>query len=79
MRPTQSRWRRLLGALLLLSACSGSQPEAVVQPPVTPAVVNAFLQEMLDGRLTGGCTTASGWEPGKMRPNRPCKMKVNTS
>ncbi len=49
MRSTQSRWRRLLGALLLLSACSGPQPEAAVQPPVTPAEVNVFLQEMLDG------------------------------
>ena len=49
MRPTQSRWRCLLGALLLLSACSGSQPEAAVQPPVTPAEVNTFLQEMLGG------------------------------
>ena len=46
-RPTQPRWRCLLGALLLLSACSGSE-QVAVQRPVTPAEVNAFLEEVLD-------------------------------
>ena len=49
MRLTPSRWGLLLGALLLVNACSGSQPEAVVQRSVTPAEVNAFLQEVIDG------------------------------
>lgn len=47
-RLTPFRYRCLLGALLLLSACSGSRSEAVVERPVTLADVNAFLQEMLD-------------------------------
>ncbi len=46
-RLTHPRWRCLLGALLLLSACSGSA-QLAVQQPVTPAEVNAFLEEVLE-------------------------------
>ena len=47
MRATRSRWGCLGAALLLLSACSGSQPDVVLQS-VSVADVNVFLQEMLD-------------------------------
>lgn len=47
-RQTPFRWLSLLGMLLLMSACSASQPEAMVRPPAPPAAVNAFLQEVLD-------------------------------